>query len=434
MMNRRKFLISAANAGLALAASGVPYAVSAQILTFDVVVVGGGMAGATIAKYLRMWSNYTLNVALIEKDTNYTSNIMSNEVLTGKRSISSLSYNYTNLVNKYGIIRLTGTVTGIDPDAHSVTYGATTIGYRRLILAPGLEFDLWPGVIAGQYDTLIPHAWKAGAQTSLLRNQLVNMSAGAGKDVVITIPKAPYRCPPGPYERACVIADWLRLYKPGSKVIVLDENPEVQAEKTNFMNAFGGLYGYTVDYRPGVTITNVTASPAKRVTYTRIVNSTTETVTVDAAVLNPIPPQKAPKLLADTGLLDGRFAPVNPVTFESILEDDIHIIGDACYVGSVPKAGHIANQEAKTCANAILLELTGYGETSNFAPVLNSACFTPVNSTMATWLSAVYQFNGSYYIQSSHNGGKAIAATYASADNYSDMNKWFKTLMQDTFS
>lgn len=434
MMNRRKFLLNAANAGLALGISGLPLVVRAQAVTYDVVVVGGGMAGATIAKYLRIWSNYTLKVALIEKNLNYTSNIMSNEVLTGKRVVSSLSYGYTNLVNKYGVVRIQGTVNSIDPDAHTVSYDATTIGYRSLVLAPGLEFDLWPGVSPGQYDTLIPHAWQAGAQTTLLRTQIKNMIAGAGKNVVITIPKAPYRCPPGPYERACVIADWLRLYKAGSKVIVLDENAEVQAEKANFMNAFGGLYGYTVDYRPGIKITNVSALPTRQVTYTQTVNSVTETVTVDAAVLNPIPPQRAPKLLADTGLLDGKFAPVNPVTFESSLEPDVYIIGDACFAGSIPKAGHIANQEAKTCANAILLALSGYGETSNFTPVLNSACFTPVTSTLATWLSAVYQFDGAYYIQSSHNGGKAIAATTASADNYSDMTKWFKTLMGDTFS
>ncbi len=434
MINRRKFLLTAANAGIALGMSNLPLVAKAQAVTYDVIVVGGGMAGATIAKYLRIWSNYTLRVALIEKDLNYTSNIMSNEVLTGKRVISSLNYSYTNLINRYGIDKIQGTVDSIDTEAHTITYGTSTIGYRSLVLAPGLEFDLWPGVSAGQYDTLIPHAWKAGAQTTLLRNQIKNMTGGVGRDVVITIPKSPYRCPPGPYERACVIADWLKLYKPGSKVILLDENAEVQAEKTNFMNAFSGLYGYTVDYRPGVTITNVSASPTKQVTYTHIVDSNTETVTVNAAVLNPIPPQRAPKLLADTGLLSGKFAPVNPVTFESTLEADVYIIGDACSAGSIPKAGHIANQEAKTCANAILLELSGYGETSNFSPVLNSACFTPVTSTLATWLSAVYQFDGSYYIQSSHNEGKAIAATAASLENYSDMKKWFKTLMEDTFA
>lgn len=434
MQTRRKFLLNAAHAGIALCASSLPLKVMAQAMNFDVVVVGGGMAGATIAKYLRMWSNYTLTVALVEKDLNYTSNIMSNEVLTGKRTVASLSYGYTNLVNKYGIVRIQATVDSIDAESHTVSCSGSTVGYRSLVLAPGLEFDLWPGVTAGQYDTLIPHAWKAGAQTTLLRNQIKSMTAGVGRNVVMTIPKSPYRCPPGPYERACVIADWLRLYKPGSKVIVLDENAEIQAEKTNFTNAFGGLYGYTVDYRPGVSITNVSASPSKQVTYTRRVNDTTETVTVNAAVLNPIPPQRAPKLLADAGLLDGKFAPVDPVTFESTLEPDVYVVGDACFAGSIPKAGHIANQEAKTCANAILLELSGYGETSNLAPVLNSACFTPVTATLATWLSAVYQYDGAYYVQASHNGGKAIAATAASEDNYSDMKKWFSTLMNDTFS
>ncbi len=435
-MNRRKFILAAAKAGLALSIPGIPMVSKAAGVNYDVIIVGGGMAGATIAKYLRIWSNYTLKVALIEKDTNYTSNIMSNEVLTGKRTVSSLGYAYTNLINKYGIYRIQATVSQINTASQTITYGATTLSYGALVLATGLEFDLWPGLTnVSQYDTAIPHAWKAGPQTTLLRNQLVAMTAGAGNNVVITIPKAPYRCPPGPYERACVIADWLRLNKPGSKVIVLDENPQVMAEKDNFMNAFSGAYGYTVDYRPGVTITNVSASP-KNVTYTRPVGDATETVVVNAAVLNPIPPQRAPKLLSDAGLLNGgKFAPVDPVSFESMMEDNVYIIGDACNAGSIPKAGHIANQEAKTCASAILLNLTGYGETLALSPVLNSACYTPVTSTLATWLSAVYQYNGtSYVMQASHNGGAAIAAGSATTENYSKMTKWFGALMADTFS
>ena len=200
------------------------------------------MAGAAVAKYLRFWSRRELSVALIEKDASYTSNIMSNEVLTGKRaSVTSLNYDYTGLVSKYGVTRIQGSVTTIDPINKTVTY-ATSSGnvvatYDRLVLAPGLEFDLMPGMTsAAQYDSTVPHAWKAGAQTTLLRNQLKAMPDF--QNVVITIPLAPYRCPPGPYERACVVADWLRTNKPNAKVVVLDANNEIQAQKTNFQNAF----------------------------------------------------------------------------------------------------------------------------------------------------------------------------------------------------
>lgn len=434
-MNRRKFILTAAKAGLALSIPSLPLVTKAAgIPYYDVIVVGGGMAGATVAKYLRMWSKYTLKVALIEKDTNYTSNIMSNEVLTGKRIISSLNYAYTNLINKHGIYRIQDTVRLIDKVNQTVSNGTTSLGqYGALVLATGLEFDLWPGLAEGDYDNKVPHAWKAGPQTTLLRNQLVSMTAGAGKDVVITIPKAPYRCPPGPYERACVIADWLRVNKPGSKVIVLDENPQVMAEHDNFMNAFGGAYGYTVDYRPRVKVVNVNAS-TKTVTYTRVINDVTETVTVTAAVLNPIPPQRASQLFINSGLMlvDEKFVPVDSASFESMAVDNIYIIGDACNPGSIPKAGHIANQEAKTCASAILQNLLGYGETSGLSPVLNSACFTPVTSTLATWLSAVYQYDlvtHAYLIQD----GGAIAASSATTENYNKMNSWFGALMSDTF-
>jgi sulfide dehydrogenase [flavocytochrome c] flavoprotein chain len=433
-MKRRQFLQSSAGAGIALGTAMFP--LTARAASYQVIVVGGGMAGAAVAKYIRLWSKGEISVALIEKDTSYVSNIMSNEVITGKRaSISSLAYTYTNLTTKYGVSRIQGTVTGIDDANKTVTCstasGATVLTYDRLVLAPGLDFDLMPGMTSlAQYNTSIPHAWKAGPQTTLLRNQLRLIPDW--QNVVITIPLAPYRCPPGPYERACVIADWMRTNKPTCNVIVLDANPEIQAQKTNFQNAFNGAYGYRVDYRPGCTVSNLQlAAGANTVTYSQ--NGVTQSVV--AAVLNPIPPQRAPDLLANAGLLNGRFAPVNLLTYESTLKPSIHVIGDACISG-MPKAGHIGNQEAKTCANAIVNALKGsLYALEETAPVLNSACFTPVTSTKATWLSAVYQYSNGLMVPSTQNGiTQPRAATAASADNYEDMEKWFATLMGDTFA
>ena len=432
-MKRREF-IQAGTAALGLGATLYP--LTARAAAYNVVVVGGGMAGATLSKYLRLWGRGQISVAMIEKDAVYTSNIMSNEVLTGKRaSISSLAYSYTNLVNKYGVVRVQGTVTTVDAINKTVTYtgpsGSSVLTYDRLVMAPGLDFDLMPGMSGlSEYDTLVPHAWKAGAQTTLLRTQL--LAIPNGQDVVITIPLAPYRCPPGPYERACVIADWLRVYKPASKVILLDANSTIQAQATNFQNAFNGLYGYKVDYRAGVTITNLQLiAGANVVSYTQAGLGKT----VTAAVLNPIPPQRAPEVLVNAGLVSGKFAPVNLLTYESTLVPGVHVIGDACISG-MPKAGHIGNQEAKVCANGIIYALLGTSYAVNeTSPVLNSACFTPVNSTMASWLSAVYQYSGGAMTPSTANGvTQPRASNGASRGNYKDMEKWFATLMGDSFS
>ena len=433
-MKRRQFIQSTAGAGLALGTVAVPFA--ARAASSKVVVVGGGMAGAAVAKYIRLWSRGTISVTLIEKDAAYVSNILSNEVVTGKRtSIDSLVYAYSALTTRYGVQRIQGTVTGMDDINKAVTYetaagGHAVLTYDSLVLAPGLDFDLMPGMTgADQYDTLVPHAWKAGAQTTLLRRQLLALQDW--QNVVITVPLAPYRCPPGPYERACVIADWLRTRKPNSNVVVLDANLDIQAQKANFQNAFNGTYGYRVDYRAGCTVNQLQlVAGAHTVTYTR----DGVTASVAAAVLNPIPPQRAPSLLARSGLLTGKFAPVNLLSYESTLKPGIHVIGDACISG-MPKAGHIGNQEAKTCANAIVNALMGsqyaLAETS---PVLNSACYTPVTSTRATWLSAVYQYANGVMVPSTENGvTQPRVATSATAGNYEDMEKWFATLMGDTF-
>jgi NADPH-dependent 2,4-dienoyl-CoA reductase/sulfur reductase-like enzyme len=368
---------------------------------------------------------------------------MSNTVLNGQRTLDSLAYAYSTLTGHYGVNLIQGTVTAIDAGARTVTcntgMGTMTVGYGRLVLAPGLQFDLMPGMASlDQYDTDVPHAWQAGPQTSLLRNQLQTMVNG--ENVVITLPKAPYRCPPGPYERACVIADWLKANKPSSKVIVLDANADILVEKENFAAAYAGLHGYEVDYRPGCTVTNVDVG-SKTVTYSQGWNTG---IVVTAGVLNPIPPQRAPQLLMDAGLLnaspDGngvnRFAGVDVLSYQSTVagRSDIHIIGDASHT-TQPKAGHVANQEAKTCADAILRLLKGQSPETNV--VTNSACFTPITATTATWLSAVYQYDptsGTMKASTANGGGQPFAAHAATTDNYEQMLRWFGTLMADSFA
>lgn len=445
-MNRRQFLeaLAASSVGLMTLPSLLQAEDGGSLLfpvpsntgiTGNIVIVGGGMAGATLAKYLRLWGGTGVKVTLIEKAPTYTSNIMSNKVLTGQITLASLTYVYDTLKNHYGVQLVSGTVSEIDSDTQEVFLaGGASYGYDRLVLAPGLEFDLLPGMSsATQYDQVIPHAWQAGPQTQLLRDQLVSMANG--DDVVITIPKAPYRCPPGPYERACVVADWLRANKPASRVIVLDANADILVERDNFYAAFKGAHGYTVDYRSGCKNLRIDDVAGRTVSYE---DATDETITITAGVLNPIPPQRAPQWLANAGLYNPgageRSVPVNVLSYESTRMPLVHVIGDASLT-TQPKAGHIGNQQAKTCADAILRLLQG--KALDPAPVTNSACYTPITATTATWLSAVYQYNpntGTMIIPSQHNGGAAISTSRATEDNYEDMQVWFKTLMADTFA
>lgn len=397
----------------------------------NILVLGGGMAGATVAKYLRLWGGTGVNVTLVEKSANYTSNIMSNTVLTGQRTLANLTYVYDTLTKHYGVKLINQEVVQIGVDALRLADNSI-LPFDRLVVAPGLEFDLLPGMSSvAEYDTLIPHAWKAGPQTTLLRNQLLNLQNGM--PVVLTIPLMPYRCPPGPYERACVIADWLKKNKPDSQVVVLDANADIVVERDNFWHAFTVTHAGYVDYQAGCKITNVD-SPSRTVFYDQ---GLTVGKSVTAGVFNPIPPQRAPKLLVDAGLVnspDGRFAMIDVLSYQSTVASNIHVIGDASHT-TMPKAGHIGNQQAKTCADAILRLLQG--QNPDQAPVTNSACYTPITASTATWLSAVYQYDPAtkkMLIPAQHNQGKAMAALAASTENYQDMLTWFDTLMGDTFA
>jgi len=297
-----------------------------------VVVVGGGMGGTSTARYLRMWGGSGLQVTLVEPSAAYTSNIMSNLVLTGQRTVSSLRYSYAALQSTYGVTVLGTSATGVDPAAKRVQLAnGSTLSYDRLVLAPGIVFDPLPGLTTADYDSRFPHAWQAGAQTTLLRNQLTAMRPGG--TFVMTIPAAPYRCPPGPYERACVVADWLKRNKPGSTVVVLDANPKIMAEPIAFTEAFTRIHAGTIRYVPNAVIDHVDAA-------TRTVSTSAGAFRAD--VLNPIPPHRAGTIAQRTGLTTvggGRWAGVDVLTYESTVAPGVHVVGDA--IGTTqPKSGH----------------------------------------------------------------------------------------------
>ena len=437
-MHRRKFLAATAFSALATSAmadddkksssrSGSTSTTTAVVpasttVKARVIVIGGGMAGTTVAKYLRLWGD-GIEVTLVERMPTYTSNIMSSLVLTGQRTMASLTYKYDTLRSKYGVTTVFGEVVAVDPVNATVTLAdKTVLKADRIVMAPGITFDTVPGL--GTSDKM-PHAWTAGPQTTLLASQLNTMRPGGV--AVLTIPKTPYRCPPGPYERACLVADWLRVKKSGSKLIVLDANSDIVTEKDNFTNAFLGIHGNVIEYHNNAEVLSVDAS-----TMTLYTNGGG---TFKGDVVNMIPRQRAGGLIAATGLnnaTEGRFAGVNVLSYASTTPgaSKVHIIGDSSAT-TQPKAGHVANQEAKVCADALTRILAGGSPDS--APVTNSACFSTITTTQASWLHAMYQYD-----PVSGTMVAVPAATGASVgwntESFKDMGKWFGALMADTFA
>jgi len=421
-ITRRKLLKSLGLGITAAASASFLNRVQAAELP-HLVVVGGGFAGATVAKYLKMWGGLGVQVTVIEPNSTYVSPILSNLVLNGQKTTNDLSFSYVSHNQKYGVNMVHKSVSSIDKGSQILTLDdATTLSYDKLILAPGIDFEY-----VNAYDiTEVPHAWKAGEQTNILKAQVDSMQDG--DSFVMTVPAAPYRCPPGPYERACVVADYLKNTKGYSNcsVTVLDANAAITVEPDTFGNAFTA---YGVNYIANAVVEAVN-SDTKTVTYSTDGGITP--VDLSATTLNVIPNQKAGQVVFDAGLNNGNWAPVNPLTYESTKHAGIHIIGDSQGT-AMPKAGHIANSEAKICADAVLRALKGYEPDP--APKTNSACYSPVSSNTASWLTAVYEYNAdTMQMQPVQINGANYASGAPSTSNYSAMFNWSGNLFADTFS
>lgn len=427
-MERRDFLtkLGASTLGLTLLPSFFDdnFKAFAAGASGNVVVIGGGMAGTTVAKYLRLWGGTGMNVTIVEPNASYISNIFSNMVLTGERTLSQLTFSYATLMSKYGVKVQQNSVTSIDPVGKKVTLNnGKTLSYDRLVMAPGIDFDALPMSGTATNQAKIVHAWKAGTQTTTLQKQIQAMTKA--DTFVMTIPPKPYRCPPGPYERACVVADYLKRVKGGGKVIILDANTGIQAEVENFTNAFNNTHKGIITYVPNATLNSIDADTGKVIT---------SAGTFQGKVINAIPMHKAGSLITNSGIglanAGGRWAGVNVLTYESTAVPFIHVIGDASST-TQPKAGHIANAEAKVCADAIIQLLNG--GTVNQSPVTNSACFTPITKTTASWLSVVFKYDPVTKTMVPTGNGVTESAG-ANKDNYEEMLKWFSNLMSDTFA
>lgn len=412
-LNRREFL---EYAGAAFAMGMLPAPIRAAVAP-RVVVVGGGFAGSTVAKYLRLWGG-NIDVTLVDENAEHVSCILSNLVINGTyKDLKKITFKHTELATKYGIKFVQGKVTGIDTVVKNVQLSnGTKLPYDRLVIAPGIEFDAIPGWDPNK----VPHAWRAGPQTTLLQKQLAAMPNGG--TFVMTIPPAPYRCPPGPYERACVVADYLKRKKKGGRVVVLDANPKIMAEPESFGYAFNTLYAGMLEYHTRVTLNEVDSNSR---------TAKTSAGNFQGNVLNVIARQKAGKIAFAAGLVNdptGRWAVVDPLSYESTVKPGVHVIGDSQATGQ-PKSGHMGNAQAKVCADAIIRAFAG--EAPDPAPMTASACYSPITNRTASWLSVVFAYDAAT------NTMKAVEPAHESAtiseDNYSKMFAWSENLFADTF-
>jgi sulfide dehydrogenase [flavocytochrome c] flavoprotein chain len=391
-LSRRDFLRAAAGAigvgavaGSALTGCATPVKGDlARKSGRRVVVIGGGWGGATAAKYVRL-QDPSIEVILLEPSRMFVSCPFSNLVLSGVESIDALTLGYDRL-RAHGVKVRHEAATAVEPDTRRVRIGEGYLEYDRLVVAPGVDF-MWDQVegIAGQESTIL-HAWKAGPQTVELARRLQAMPDSGV--VLMTVPPAPFRCPPGPYERACQIAWYLKTKKPGAKLIVLDANNDIVSKTALFKAAFRSYPN--LDFRPTSKIERVD------LTAREVVPAIGDRVKYD--VLNLIPPQRASAIAIQAGLADAnnRWCEVNHVTFESVKRPGVHVIGDATSGLPVPKSGNIANATGKICATAIVHLLNGK-EPPVLAP--GNTCYSWVSDREAIAVVNAYRIDNGKVVQ-----------------------------------
>lgn len=377
---KRRSLIVGSGAGLVLAACGTTAVVPARA---QVVVVGGGYGGATAARYVRLLSDRKIDVVLVEPQASFVSCPVSNLVLSGTRTLADITRPYDTLVSRHGVTWVRDSASRIDTTAKTVTLvGGASIRYDKLVVSPSVELmlDEIAGLRAAHASGQVLQAWKAGPETVALRRQLEAMPDGGV--YAISVPESPYRCPPGPYERASVIAAYFQRAKPKSKVLILDANPDVTSKPALFKKAWAELYPGMVEFRPLHKVIGVEDQ--------RIRIEVQDDVRAD--VLNLLPPMRANTIAAESGLMNaGRWCKVDWLTLESTAAKDVHVLGDAVLAaGGMPKSGHMANAHAKVAAAAIVAQLSG--QPVNPRPMLTNTCYSYVGDTSAIHVASVHEY------------------------------------------
>ena len=353
----------------------------------QVIVIGGGYGGATAAKYIRLLSGYKISVVLIEPQTDFISCPMSNLVLGGSKNLAELTTSYAALSSKHGVTLVHDYATAIDTQKKTVALkNGSILSYDKLIVSPGVDmnFNNIEGLQAANASGQILQAWKAGAETTALLQQLQAMPDGGV--FAITVPEAPYKCPPGPYERASQVAHYFKQAKPKSKVLILDANPDVTSKGPLFKKFWSDNYKDMIEFRPNHKVVAVDAK--------------TNTLKFDAQdsvradVLNVLPDMRAGAIAMQTGLatVNARWCGINYQTFESLAAKDVHVLGDAILAApAMPKSGHMANSHAKVAAAAVVAQLSELAV--NPAPFLTNTCYSYVSDNMVIHVASVHQFN-----------------------------------------
>ena len=413
---RRQFLKAAGKAAALL-----PLPALAQGSSGRVVVIGGGFAGATCARFVKRMDP-RVTVTLVEAGQTFTACPFSNSVIAGLRDLTAQQFGYDKTAAS-GVAINFATATAVDTQARTVILGdGVRLGYDRLVAAPGVDirWDSLPGYTEAAAEQM-PHAWKAGPQTLLLRNQLEAMADGG--TVIISAPANPFRCPPGPYERASLIAYYLKTKKPKSKLIVLDAK-DAFSKQGLFQNAWKELYP-NLEWVPLSKGGNVNAVDVGAMMLI------TDFDRYRGNVVNVIPPQKAGRIAEVAGVTNNTgWCPINPETFESTLQPGIHVIGDATIAGAMPKSAFAANAQAKVCAAAVVKLLAGQKPDE---PRLINTCYSLAAPDYGISIANVYRPKDGVLVDAGGGVSPANAPASFRAQEAMFANGWFKTITGEVF-
>ena len=426
-INRRALLQSSAGLLGAAGTLGLMSGCATGASGPKVIVVGGGYGGATAAKYIRMWSDYGVQVTLVEPNASFVSCPISNLVLGGSKTMADITTPYDNLVRRHGVNLVRDMVMAIDADKRTVKLGSgAELAYDRLIVSPGVDF-MWetlPGMGKPGAQDAVLHAWKAGAQTVALRRQLEAMPNGGV--YAMSIPLAPYRCPPGPYERACQIASYFKAAKPRSKVLILDANDDVTSKGPLFKKAWAERYAGIIEYRPKHAVVDVDA--ASKTLKFEFNNDQ------KADVLNVLPAMRAGDIAVKSGLATAnkRWCEVDFLTFESKAAKNVHVLGDATQSAALmPKSGHMANQHAKTCAAAVVALLSG--QTPNQSPIYNNTCYSFVSPDEVVHVASVHAYNAANKTMTVVAGSGGVSSAASALEGAYAMG-WAQNIWADSLA
>jgi len=421
--SRRHFLkaIGAAGAVSSLGLLGFSTTAAANVKG-KVIIIGGGFGGATCANYIKRYAPGT-DVTLVEPNRQFVTCPFSNTVIGGLKTIDYITHNYDNLKTKHKITVVHDTVMSIDGSSRKVILkGGKTLSYDRLVVSPGVLFD-W-NAIEGYNEEVsqtIPHAWKAGEQTLLLRKQLESMKDGGL--FIISIPKKPFRAPPAPYERASLVANYFTEHKPKSKILILDANASTD-EVALFKRAWGKTYNNMIEWVGNAEVTQVDAKAMNVKTGGGDKH--------EGNVINIVPPQKAGHIAQTSGLADkSGWCAVNQRVFESTLIKNVYVIGDSCIAGDMPKTGHAASSQAKICAAAIVSEMNGNQMPD---PVLNSSIYSLITPKYGTSNVGVYRIKGDKlaYVSGGISSNKPNRKTQLKEAKFAA--GWYKSITSEMFA